>query len=117
MATGSYVNKNEDVAFCALGAGHPFEQINRSMKVSEGLVGITLNPNALIPPELARLAEEAKEMAGTSTANEGTHHHTSTTSVLSREEKTIEKLLNTMESFTNPPQIPSPKRVASSLTL
>ena len=115
---------NEDVAFCALGADHPFEQINRSMKVSEGLVGITLNPNApkynkffLIAPELARLAEEAKEMAGTSTANEGTHHHTSTTSVLSREEKTIEKLLNTMESFTNPPQIPSPKRVASSLTL
>ena len=101
------VNKNEDVAFCALGADHALEQINRSMKVSEGLVGITLNPNArtkffFIAPELACLAEEAKEMAGTSTANEGTHHHTLTTSVLSHEEKNIEKLLNTMESFTNP---------------
>ena len=59
---------------CALGADHALEQINRSMKVSGGLVGINLNPNGtmfdLIAPELARLAsEEAKEMAGTSTAN------------------------------------------------
>ena len=69
-------------------------------------MGITVNPNArtkflLIAPELACLVEEAKEMAGTSTANKGTHHHTLTVSVLSREEN-IEKLLNTMESFTNP---------------
>ena len=56
-------------------------------------MGITLNPNArtkffLIATELARLAEGAKEMAGTST-NEGTHHHTLTVSVFSREEKNI----------------------------
>jgi hypothetical protein len=51
------VNKNPDVSFSALGADHALEQINRSMKVSGGLVGITLNPNArnkffLIAPEL-----------------------------------------------------------------
>lgn len=101
------VNKNQHVAFCGLGADHALEQINRSMKVSGGLVGITLNPNArtkffLIAPELARLAEEAKEMAGTTKTKEGTHHHTLTVAVLSREEKNIGKLLNTMESFTNP---------------
>ena len=56
------VNKNPDVPFCALGADHALEHINRSMKVTGGLVGITLNPSArtkffLIAPELARLAE------------------------------------------------------------
>ena len=76
------------------------------MKASGGLVGVTLNPNAhtkffLIAPELANLAEEVKEMAGTLTANEGTHHHTLTASVLSREKKNIsEKLLNTTNPFT-----------------
>ena len=70
-------------------------------------MGITLNPNArikffLITPELARLAEEAIDMTGISTANDGTHYHTLTTSVLSCKEKNIETLLNTMESFTNP---------------
>ena len=70
-------------------------------------MGITLNPNALtkfflIAPELTRLPEEANEMAGTSTANEGIHHNTLMASVVTREEKNIEKLLNTMESFTNP---------------
>lgn len=89
------VNKNEDLTFCALGASHALEQISRSMKVSRGLVGITLNPNArtrffIITPELARLAEEAKEIAGTSTAKD-THHHTLTVSLLSREEKNIGK--------------------------
>ena len=39
------VNKNKDVAFCALGAEHALEQINRQMKV-KGLVGITLNQSA-----------------------------------------------------------------------
>ncbi|KAL9958706.1 hypothetical protein ACROYT_G035756 [Oculina patagonica] len=76
------VNKNPDVPFCALGADHALEQINRSMKVSGGLVGITLNPNArtkfflYIAPELVRLAKDAKEMAGTTRAKEDTRHHT-----------------------------------------
>ena len=63
------VNKNPYVPFCSIGADHGLEQINRAMKVSGGLVGITLNPSArtkffLISPELARLAGEAQQMAG-----------------------------------------------------
>ena len=59
------VNKNQHVPFCAIGADHALEHINRSMKVTGGLVGITLNANArtkffLISPELARLAGEAQ---------------------------------------------------------
>ena len=65
------VNKNEKVAFCAVAADSTLEHVNRSMKVSGRLIGITLNPSArmkyfLIAPELGRLAEQAKLMAGTS---------------------------------------------------
>ena len=50
------------------------------MKVSEGLIGITLNPSArnkffLIAPELARLADEAKNMAGLSRQKKAKEHH------------------------------------------
>ena len=42
------VNKNQDTAFCAVGADNALEHLNRKMKVSGGLVGITLNPNARV---------------------------------------------------------------------
>ena len=100
------VNKNGLVPFCSLGADHALEHVNRSMKVSGGLVGITLNPSArakffLISPELARLAEEANDMAGVSTKLQDQHHNL-TAAVLSCEEKNISKLTTTIESFTNP---------------
>ena len=65
------VNNNSKVSFCGLGAHNALEHINRSMKVSGGLVSITQNPSArakffLIAPELACLAEQAKEIAGVS---------------------------------------------------
>ena len=93
VCKGNWVfNKNLQLSFCALGVDHALEQINRSMKVSEGLVGITLNPNAsakvfLIAPELARLAADAKEMAETTPVKEGTHQHTLSASVISCKEK------------------------------
>ena len=53
------VNKNTTVPFTAIGADYALEQINRSMKVTGDLVGITLNPSCrkffLNAPELARL--------------------------------------------------------------
>jgi len=85
------------VSFCAVGADNALEHVNRSMKVSGGSIGITLNPNArtkyfLIAPELARLAEQAKEMAGTS-SKKGKHHD-AITSVRTRQEKNIEQLVD-----------------------
>ena len=71
---GNWVVKNNaKVAFCAVGAENALEHVNRSMKVSGRLIGITLNPSArmkyfLIAPELGRLAEQAKLMAGTSSS-------------------------------------------------
>ena len=86
------VNKNAKVAFCAVGADNALEHVNRSMKVSGRLNGITLNPTArtkyfLIAPELARLAEQAKLMAGTSSKTQ-TSHHNLTTAARLREERT-----------------------------
>ena len=72
------VNKNP-LPFRAIGADHALEHINRAMKVSGGLVGITLNPSArtkfiLIAPELACLAREAEEMASYSPSSRMSHH-------------------------------------------
>ena len=99
------VNKNFGVSFCGLGADHALEQINRSMKVSGSLVGITLNPNArnkffLIASELSQLADGAKEMAG-ATANDdiNIHHHTLADSVISRIEKKHRTVANNDREF------------------
>lgn len=77
------VNKNAEVPFCAVGAHNALEHKNRSMNVSGGLVGITLNEAArtkffLIAPELARLAEQAKNVAGVSSKPQGRHHNLTT---------------------------------------
>ena len=100
------VNKNAKVALCAVGADHAPEHVNRSMKVSGGLIGITLNPTArtkyfLIAPELARLAEQAKLMAGTSSKTQ-TSHHNLTTAARLREERNVQQLTASIQRFTNP---------------
>ncbi|KAJ7394879.1 hypothetical protein OS493_000714 [Desmophyllum pertusum] len=71
------------------------------MKVTGGLVGITLNPSArtkffLIAPEMAKLAEQAKDMAGVSSKVQS-HHHNDMPSVLSRENLTIKTLAETID--------------------
>lgn len=89
--TGNWVvNKNKEVPFCAVGGDTALEHLNRSMKVSGGLVGITLNESArakffLIAPELARLTAEAKAMAGL--VPERAHHQELNSAVLTHEDK------------------------------
>ena len=100
------VNKNRQVPFCAIGADHALEHVNRSMKVPGGLIGITQNAYArskffLISPELAKLAGEACEIAGMSLPAQ-THHHAHSPAVFIRQEKSIEALTATLENFTNP---------------
>ena len=55
----------------------------------------------LIAPELARLAEQAKEIAGVSIKIQDQHHNLSL-AVLSREEDNVSKLTATIASYTNP---------------
>lgn len=100
------VNKNGKVSFCAVGADNALEHINRAMKVSGGLIGITLNPAArkkyfLIAPELARLAEQARQMAGASSKTP-VRHHDITNAVKTREAKSIQQLSSSIQSFVNP---------------
>ena len=93
------------MSFCAVSADNALEHVNCSMKVSGESIGITLNTNArtkyfLIAPELARLAEPVKEMAGT--YSKKGKHHDAITSVRTRQEKNIEQLVDCINRFTNP---------------
>ena len=90
------MNKNPCVPFFAIGPDNALKHLNRSVKVTGGLVGITLNPSArakffLIAPELVRLANQAKDMEGVTHEIRGKHHNL-TAAVVSREEKNITKL-------------------------
>ena len=89
------VNKNLDTAFCTFGAA--LERLNRKMKVSGGIAGITLNPNArvkffLIAPELSQLSAQAKSiMAGVSFSRERFHHYTLTSAVAQNVKKDLKE--------------------------
>ena len=72
------VNKSH-LSFCALGADHALEQVNKWMKITGGLVGITQNENArtrffLVAPEMTRLKTKAKQMANLSNKENLRHH-------------------------------------------
>ena len=100
------MNKNPCVPLCAIGPDNALEYLKRSMNVTGGLVGITLNPSArarflLVAPELPRLANQAKDMAGV-THKIREKHHKLAAAVVSREEKNISKLSNTIRAFTKP---------------
>ena len=87
------INKNNRVSFCAVEADNTLEHLNRSMKVSGGLVGITQNARArakffLIAPELAKLASEAISMAGVSLHTPEQHHNLSA-AIVARKDKGV----------------------------
>ena len=96
------VNKNKEVPFCAVGGDTALEHLNRSMKVSGGLVGITFNESAqtkffLIAPELARLTAEAKAMTGL--VPERAHHQELNSAVLTHKDNRINTLTETIKTF------------------
>ena len=101
------VNKNPEVLFCVLGADHALEHVNHSMRVSDRLIGITLNLQArtkffLVAPELARLAEEAQDMAGLTTSPSLTKHLELPGPTLQRQEVNVMTLTDTFRNFTDP---------------
>lgn len=103
---GNWVVNKNDMPFCAIGPDHALEQVNRTMKVSGGLIGITQNPGArtkffLVAPELACLADEAKQMAGLNTPR-SMQHHDLTDAKLKKQEKNVAALYTTITNFTNP---------------
>ena len=62
------VNKNE-IPFCAICADHAIEHVNKMMKITGGLKGLTQQPAAmtrwfLIAPKLSRLAAQAETTVG-----------------------------------------------------
>lgn len=104
--TGNWVVNKNTIPFCAIGADHGLEHINRTMKVSGGLIGITLNPSArtrffLAAPELACLAEESRQMAGLDKV-EAKQHHENSAAKLKQQERNVTSLTKTITQFTNP---------------
>ena len=100
------VNKHPSVPFCAIGADHALEHINRSKKVVGGLIGITLNANAcnkffLIASEMSRLTVDAEEMVG-GIASTTKHLHALSQSTLTKQEHNIDLLKVTICRLTNP---------------
>ena len=103
------INKNNRFSFCAVGADNALEHLNRSMKVSGELVGITQNERAqakffLIAPELTKPASEAIYMAGVSLHTREQHHNLSA-AIVAREDKGVQQLIAAIKSFTNPIQL------------
>ena len=109
LADGNWiVNKNLHVPFCGIGADNGLVHMNRSMKVSGGLIGITQNASARAkffsdrPRTIQVIISRASQINGRdfSQGNRRTPHLTN--AVLSREERNICKLSTTIASFTNP---------------
>ena len=102
------VDRSSCIPFCAAGPDNNLEHVNRSLKVSGGQAGIMSKTNActkyfLIAPKLARLPEQAKQVAGSSSRTSTCkHHHTLTTAVRLLQERHFEQLTITIRSFTNP---------------
>ena len=99
------VDRNSCIPFCAVGPDNNLEHVDRSLKVSGGQAGIMSNTNActkyfLIAPKLARLPEQAKQVAGSSSRTPK-HHHTLTTAVRLLQERHIEQLTITIRCFAN----------------
>jgi len=100
------VNKNPDVPFCCIGTDHALEHANRMMKVSGGIVGITLNATArnrffLTAPYMALFTEQAERMPGGKTYPKKVHHEASNTFLQNRKNN-IFLLTETLESYGNP---------------
>jgi len=93
---GNFCVKKSAIAFSSIGVDHAIEHVNRSMKVMGGIRGITQKPAALsrfflIAPELARLSQEAEELAGYSEPTRAKHHDL-TPAAVHQQERRINKL-------------------------
>ena len=103
---GNFVVNKSDIPFCAIGPDHGIEHVNRSMKVSGGLVGITLNEAArsrffLVAPELSRLAQKAKDLICVKKESTSQHHGSSPRFARSQDTQVI-KLRREIANHMNP---------------
>lgn len=106
FVNGNWVVNKKCNPFCAIGADHALEHINRWLKVSGGIVGITLNENArnrffLVSPHFTHITEEAHKMAGM-TSTELTRHHDLTKAASHRQERNVNALKKNIATFLNP---------------
>ena len=99
------VNKNA-IPFCSIGADHALEHINRMMKVSGGIIGITLNESArarffLVSPEVAKISADTFKMSGTVSDSKAKHHEDNE-STLQRLSVNVQSLKAVLQRCGNP---------------
>ncbi len=90
----------------SVGADHACEHLNKLMKISSGIIGISNNANArqrffMVAPELSRLSKEFKSQFDME-ADRITEHHELGPSAVKRAHDTIDKIKAAILSHGNP---------------
>ena len=103
---GNWVVNKNTIPFCAIGADHALEQVNRMMKVGGGIVGITQNPSTLTKfflgaPEPFHIAKEARQMAGMRSTEAKQHHDLMGTKARQQEDN-VTALTDTIKKCIDP---------------
>ncbi|MES9879620.1 MAG: hypothetical protein ABW185_01920, partial [Sedimenticola sp.] len=98
---GNFCVYKREVPFCAIGPDHAIEHVNKLMKISGGLKGLTQNASAMtrwfvMAHELGRLSSEAEDLAGSSRHKSTVHHDLSDAS-LERYERNVKQLKDVMK--------------------
>ena len=107
---GNWVVNRNTIPFCAIGADHALEHVNRAMKVSGGIIGITLNENArarffLSSPQLIAIREEALTLMGSkfkATDTKEFKHHQNNVAARQRLNKNVSALTDAMKKSGDP---------------
>jgi hypothetical protein len=108
---GNWVVNRNAIPFCAIGADHALEHVNRAMKVTGGIIGITLNENArarffLASPQLSTICEDAMQIMGNKeTINDPLtqpKHHQNTVPARQRLHRNVYSLVNIIQNIGDP---------------
>lgn len=100
---GNFSVNKSNVPFCAIGVDHAMEQENKSMKISGGITGLTLNQTALdrfvlTAPLISQIVEEFFVNNGINKSSSKKHHQL-IGSANQRITKNVETVKTTMKKF------------------
>ena len=106
LRSGLWSPNKKGFNFCCLGADEALEQVNRKLKVTGGLVGISLKPETLtkyflVAPYCAKIAANVHESLN-DRGSERTEHHQMQQAVDARQLRWMKLLKETFQNFTSP---------------
>ena len=106
LHTGNFSVTKSSTPFVSIGSDHACEQLNRTMKIHSGLIGISTNANArqrffMATPELSRLSKKFKSQMNMDT-DRSTEHHDLGPSAVKRAHRAVDKIKAAILSHGNP---------------